>query len=314
MVLINPSMEVAVIDLGTNTFNLLIAEKEASGRFKKIVSNRISVKLGEDSINRSYISEAAFKRGIKALETFSACIKEKGVVQIAAFATSAIRTATNGVDFVNEAKKQTGIDINIINGEREAELIYFGNREAVQMNEETSLIMDIGGGSTEFILANKSAILWKQSFLLGAARIIAKINPSDPISDSEISALTNYLKTELQDLFKAVGKHKPIELIGSSGAFDSIVDMMAGKYNTESLHEGQTEYSVFLPDYFPLSKQIIASTLKERQQVKGLIEMRVDMIVISCLLVNFVLEQLNLKTLRVSTYSLKEGVLYSLFN
>lgn len=307
-------MKVAIIDLGTNTFNLLIAEKDKGGGFKKISSNRIPVKLGEGTINKGFISEIPFKRGIEALKQFSAIIKEKKAERTYAFATSAIRSATNGAEFVSSAKQQAGIDVEVIDGNREAELIYFGNRKAVQLSNEYSLIMDIGGGSTEFIIATNNAILWKQSFLLGAARIMEYIEPSDPITQDEIQRLNSYLKAELQPLFDAVRFHPPRELIGSSGAFDSIVDMMAGEYNTESLNEQKTEYSVNLSEYFPLSEKIIASSLKERAQIKGLIEMRVDMIVISCLLVNFILKELNLKTLRVSTYSLKEGILYNLFN
>ncbi len=307
-------MKVAVIDLGTNTFNLLIAEKDVLGGFKKISSNRIPVKLGEGSINKGFISEIPFNRGIEALKQFSVIIKEKKAEKVYAFATSAIRSARNGKEFISSAKNQTGIDVEIIDGNREAELIYFGNRKAVKLSDSSSLIMDIGGGSTEFVIATASTILWKQSFLLGAARIIEKINPSDPITKNEISALNTYLKTELQPLFEAAKKFPPSELIGSSGAFDSIVDMMAGEYNTELLSETKTEYPVNLSDYFPLSEKIIASTLKERASIKGLIEMRVDMIVISCLLVNFILKELHLSKLRVSTYSLKEGVLYNMFN
>lgn len=307
-------MIVAVIDLGTNTFNLLIAQKENNGRFTKIAANRIPVKLGEGSINRGFISEAPFRRGIEALKQFSTIISEKKAEKVYAFATSAIRTASNGNEFVNLAQKQTGIKVEIIDGNREAELIYFGNRKAVQLSEETSLIMDIGGGSTEFIIANRDTILWKQSFLLGAARLIEMIKPSDPIKEQEKVLLYKYLTSELQPLFDSDLKYHPVELIGSSGAFDSIVDMMAGEYQTEKLSGQKTEYPVELDKYYPLSEKIIASTVKERHGIKGLIEMRVDMIVISCLMVNFILKELNLKRMRVSTYSLKEGVLYNLFN
>jgi exopolyphosphatase/guanosine-5'-triphosphate,3'-diphosphate pyrophosphatase len=305
-------MKIAVIDLGTNTFNLLIVEKDGKGGFRKTYSNRIPVKLGEGAINKGYIEEIPYNRGISALQHYTGIIKEKKVDQVYAYATSAIRTAANGKEFVKNAMEKTGIKVEIIDGNREAELIYFGNREAVKMNEELSLIMDIGGGSTEFIIANKQKIFWKHSFLLGAARLLEKIRPSDPITPKEINQLNAYLKQELVSLFDAVKEFKPVELIGSSGAFDSIVDMMAGEYETEALCDHKTEYDIDLSGYYPLSQKIIQTTLKERYFIKGLIEMRVDMIVISCLFVNFILEEFNLKRLRVSTYSLKEGVLYSL--
>lgn len=307
-------MKIAVIDLGTNTFNLLIVELDNSAGYKKLTSNRIPVKLGEGTINKGYISDAPFERGIEALKVYAQTIKEYSVDKVVALATSAIRTAKNGLDFVKKAKEEAGIEVLVIDGDNEAELIYLGNRKAVQMNERLSLIMDIGGGSTEFIIANKDSVLWKQSFMLGAARLLELIKPSDPITPDEIRRLYTYFDEQLKPLFEACELHKPFELIGSSGAFDSIVDMMSGEYKTESLSEQKTEYGIDLMKYFPLSETIINSTYSQRLQTKGLIEMRVDMIVISCLFVNYILKSFQLKEMRASTYSLKEGVIFNIQN
>jgi exopolyphosphatase/guanosine-5'-triphosphate,3'-diphosphate pyrophosphatase len=305
-------MKIAVIDLGTNTFNLLIVEKDGVGGYKKISSNRIPVKLGEGTINKGFIAEVPFRRGISALKEYSKIISEQNIKTVVALATSAIRTAKNGLDFVEKAKEEAGIHVEIIDGNKEAELIYLGNRKAVKMNGDLSLIMDIGGGSTEFIIANSETILWKQSFLLGAARLLELINPSDPITENEIQNLLTYFDDHLKPLKEACQKHKPLELIGSSGAFDSIVDMMAGEYKTESLSDHKTEYDIDLEKYFPLSETVIHSTYGQRLKTKGLIEMRVDMIVISCLFVNYILRNFHLKQMRVSTYSLKEGVIFNI--
>ena len=305
-------MRIAVIDLGTNTFNLLIVETDNNGGYKKIDSNRIPVKLGEGTINKGFIADIPFNRGISALKEYSKIIKEQNIEKVVALATSAIRTAKNGSDFLAKAKSEAGIEVEVIDGNREAELIYFGNRKAVKMSNDLSLIMDIGGGSTEFIIANADTILWKQSFLLGAARLLELINPSDPITEAESKRLFSYFDDQLLPLLEACKKHKPLELIGSSGAFDSIVDMMAGEYDVETLSDKKTEYEIDLEKYFPLAKKIIASTYDQRLKTKGLIEMRVDMIVISCLFVDYILTRLELKKLRVSTYSLKEGVIFNI--
>ncbi len=305
-------MKIAVIDLGTNTFNLLIVEKDNIGGYKKLSSTRIPVKLGEGTINKGYIAETPFNRGITALKEYSKIIKEQNIERVVALATSAIRTAKNGLDFVAKAKSETGIEVEVIDGNREAELIYFGNRQAVKMDNSLSLIMDIGGGSTEFIIATKDTILWKQSFMLGAARLLELFNPSDPISDIESKRINNYFDEQLAPLMEACKNNPPCELIGSSGAFDSIVDMMAGEYKTESMSDKKTEYAIDLELYFPLAQKIISSTYAQRLKTNGLIEMRVDMIVISCLFVNYILNKFKLKQLRVSTYSLKEGVIFNI--
>jgi exopolyphosphatase/guanosine-5'-triphosphate,3'-diphosphate pyrophosphatase len=226
-----------------------------------------------------------------------------------AFATSAIRSASNGPEFVKQAKKEAGISVITIDGNEEADLIYHGNRMAVKMNDDVSLIMDIGGGSTEFILANQSTVFWKQSFLLGAARLLDKFKLSDPLTPEEASRFNQYLREELSPLFEAVKSYKSVELIGSSGAFDSVIDVIAGEFQTAELNEHQTEYSVNLEHYFYISDKIKRTTLKDRYYIKGLIDMRVDMIVISVLLIDFILIELGLNKMRVSTFSLKEGVI-----
>jgi exopolyphosphatase/guanosine-5'-triphosphate,3'-diphosphate pyrophosphatase len=302
-------MVFAIIDLGTNTFNLLIAERQPNNTFKKIFSTKIAVKLGEGAINSGYIAEVPFNRGIAALKQYQIYLKEHQVENTYAFATSAIRTAKNGLEFMNQAKKVTDISITIIDGNEEADLIYYGNRMAVKMSNSVSLIMDIGGGSTEFILADKDSIFWKQSFLLGAARLLEKFKLSDPLTSAERSTFNNYLRDELEPLFIATKKFKPTELIGSSGAFDSVIDMIAQEFNTDEVNDIKTEFDVDINHYLSISKKIKESTINERRQIKGLIEMRVDMIVISFLLIDFILKELNLSSIRVSTFSLKEGVI-----
>lgn len=305
-------MRIAVIDLGTNTFNLLIVEKNGDFTYKKLESARIPVKLGEGSINKGYISDEPFNRGINALKEYRKIIDKNDVKKVLALATSAIRSASNGAEFVAKAKELTGIDIDVIDGLREAELIYFGNRAAVKMDNRNSLIMDIGGGSTEFIIGNSTEIIWKESYLLGAARLLEYIEPSDPITEAEIKSLYGHFDKSLGTLKQAIHEHGVYELVGSSGAFDSIVEMMAGEYQTASISENKTEYLIDLDKYFPLSEKIIRMSYQERLKVKGLIEMRVDMITISCLFVNYIIREFNLKQLRVSTYSLKEGVIFSI--
>jgi len=304
-------MRIAVIDLGTNTFNLLVVEKNGDFTYKKLQSARIPVKLGEGTINKGFISELPFNRGINALKEYRKIIDKNDVKKVLALATSAIRSASNGKDFVARAKEEAGIDIEVIDGLREAELIYFGNRAAVKLDNRNSLIMDIGGGSTEFIIGNKSHLIWKESFLLGAARLLEYIEPSDPITEAEIKSLYGHFDKSLGSLKQAIREHGVYELVGSSGAFDSIVEMMAGEYQTVSITEDKTEYLIDLDKYFPLSEKIIKMSYQERLKVKGLIEMRVDMITISCLFVNYIIQEFNLKQLRVSTYSLKEGVIFS---
>ena len=305
---------VAVIDLGTNLFNLLIAEVNSDKTYQVIFQNKIVVKLGEGCINEGFIAPVPFIRGIEALKTYSKFIEKHNVEKVYAFATSAVRGASNGLDFVAKAKEESNIDVQLITGDKEAELIYYGVRDAVKMNHETSLIIDIGGGSTEFIIANSKQVFWKQSFLLGIARLFERFNPTDPITDNEIQTILDYLNGELQPLFDAVKKYPVTELIGASGSFDSIAEMVAHKFYSPEILDYKTEFTFNLDDCKSIHETILKSTREERMQIKGLVEMRVDMIVISSILVHFIIKSFAIQKMRLSTYSLKEGVLREILN
>src|SRR6478609_408551 len=140
----------AIIDLGTNTFHLLIAEV-INGIIVEHKKLQIPVKIGEGGINKKTIAPPAFHRGLDALNVFRKTLNEFGIGAVIAHGTSAIRDAQNGGDFITEAHKQVNIQITMLSGEEEAELIYNGVKHAFPLPENNVLVMDIGGGSVEFV-------------------------------------------------------------------------------------------------------------------------------------------------------------------
>lgn len=303
-------MKIAVIDIGTNTFKLMIVRVQDDGRFTVIYKEKIPVKLGEGGINNDIISHTPFQRGLKAMKTHKATIDKFEADRVLAFATSAIRSAKNGRDFAKKVKAETGIEIEIISGDREAELIYYGVRQALQLGKERCLVMDIGGGSTEFIIADQEKIYWKHSFDLGAARLLEEINPSEPITKAEIKRLKAYLDEHLQLLWGACELYPVQTLIGSSGSFDSLAEMIYHRFHTEENPLVKTEYHFDLKHFEAMYKILINSTIEKRFRIKGLAAMRVEMIVVAVIMIKYVFRQLDLEKMRLSTYSLKEGILY----
>lgn len=305
-------MKIAVIDLGTNTFNLLIAEVNDGHKFKALYNEKLPVKLGEGGINLGLIAEPAFLRGIEALEYYSGRIKNFNVDRILAFATSAVRNASNGSEFVNAIKNRTGIEINVIDGNKEAELIAKGVSLAVKLTEQPSLVIDIGGGSTEFIILNKDKIFWKQSFEIGASRLLQKFNPSDPIKQDEKDTIVNYLTEVLKPLWEAAKQFDIRELIGASGSFESLANIVQARYHNIPDLEHATEASFDMEQCTIIHSEIVASTRAQRLNMRGLIAMRVDLIVISAILVETVVLQLGISSMKYSSYALKEGVISEL--
>lgn len=288
----------------------MIVDVISSDETKLIYKEKIPVKLGEGGINNDIISHSPFMRGLKALKSLKEKLDRHQVNKVMAFATSAIRSATNGRDFVQKAKAETGIDIEVISGNREAELIYYGVQKALDIGDERSLIMDIGGGSTEFIIADKEKIYWKHSFDLGAARLLEEINPSDPITKAEVKRLKAYLDQQLDLLWSAVELFPVKTMIGSSGSFDSLAEMIYYKFNTEENPMVKTEYHFDINHFELIYRMILESTIEKRFKMKGLAAMRVEMIVVAVIMIRFVFKKLSLKNMRLSTYSLKEGVMY----
>ena len=308
--------KIAVIDCGTNTFHLLIVETIEGGGFKTILRENVPVKLGEAGITKKIISEIPFQRGINTLKNFSDIIKKNKPGKMYAFATAAIRNAVNGNDFLKAVREQTGIEIQLIDGQKEAELIYYGVRQAVKLTGENVLIMDIGGGSLEFIIANNEEIFWKQSFEIGAAVLLEKFKPSDPIQPAEINEIKKYLDKELEPLFiqlqtlSLLRRDQPNTLIGSSGSFESFEELISYRFPSPAVTEMKTEYDIHWDEFMTIHQVLLHSTTEDRMNMKGMAEMRVDMIVIASILVTFVLEKTKITKMKLSAFALKEGILF----
>jgi exopolyphosphatase/guanosine-5'-triphosphate,3'-diphosphate pyrophosphatase len=299
---------IAVMDLGTNTFHLLIAEATAD-TFKTIFHTNEAVKLGEGGINKGTILPVPFERGITAMRNFQQHIQAHHVQQVKAIATSAIRNAANGKDFIEQVKQKAGIDIELITGEQEAAYIFKGIEASGCLTDVNALVMDIGGGSVEFIIGNDNEVLWKQSFEIGAARLMERFHKQDPIPVQAIKELTQYLNVKLIDLFKAALQYKPKILIGSSGAFESFAEVIElGKGKPFDLKQIKS-YEFDTDDLLDLIEWLIKSNHAKRAATKGIIQVRVDMIVVASLITIYIMQKTGLPDVMMSTYSLKEGVL-----
>lgn len=296
------------MDLGTNTFHLLITEKAENG-FKEILHLTEAVKLGEGGMKDGLIKAEAFERGVKTMENFAGLIQHNKATEVKAIATSAVRSTKNGRDFVTEVKTKTGITIEVIDGLKEAQYIYKGVKAAGALSTEKSLILDIGGGSVEFILCNDQEIFWKQSFEIGAQRLRQAFHQIDPITAENIEKLNNYLEEQLQELFLAMKNYDVLHLIGSSGSFETYAEMIElKKGNPFDIQQIKT-YDFQLLDFKHIADWLKHSGHEQRLHKKGIIPLRVDMIVVASLITAFIIQKLRIQKLSMTTYSLKEGVL-----
>ena len=303
---------IAIIDMGTNTFHLLVAEWQTN-HFQFIHQEKQAVKIGVGGINEGVITEAAIARALDTLKNFSATIKKMNVSKTQAFGTSALRSAQNGNEIIERIKSETGIEAQIISGQLEAEYIYLGVRSAMKLGKEKSLIIDIGGGSVEFIIGNEDEIFWSKSFDIGGQRLLEKYHKHDPIIQEEIDSLNANFSEVLNPLLKELNTHKPSTMVGSSGTFDTLSEIYCFQ-NEMTYHADDPETPLTFESFQDTYGKLIVKTRKERMEIDGMIEMRVDMIVVACCLLRFILDHHHFENIRVSSYSLKEGILASLKN
>ncbi|OJW67361.1 MAG: hypothetical protein BGO68_04240 [Candidatus Amoebophilus sp. 36-38] len=311
-------MKIAVIDLGTNTFHMVIVEltnynyEELSNtplEEIEIARKRIYVSIGQGSLASSFITPEAQQRAVDAMMEFRKMLDAHGVSEVYAVATSALRNARNGNQLIDLIEKQTNISVKIISGAEEAALIYRGVKEAVKINNETALIMDIGGGSVEFIICNTDRSLWEQSFEIGAQRLVDHFHQHDPISPDDLISMDQYLEENLQPLFEAIAKYNPTRLIGSSGAFSTLVSIYSEKEKVV-IDPLARSYDLPFDEFEEIYQDIRYTTHEERLQIPGLSNQRVDMVVVSFALIYFILNKTSIRKITASKYSLKVGLFF----
>jgi exopolyphosphatase/guanosine-5'-triphosphate,3'-diphosphate pyrophosphatase len=302
---------VALIDMGTNTFHLLIVEMPTKPGDKPhiLLRTKAGVRLGEGGISKGIIAPEPYARALHTLAGFKEEIELHQAQEVRATATSAMRVTKNGPDLVRDIFEQTGIQVNVIPGEREAELICEGVRQAVDLGTEAQLIVDIGGGSVEFIIANQTTIFWKQSFEIGAQRLLDKFfpDPSGVFPTAAVVAEQEYLNTVLEPLIEAVRRYQPAGLVGASGSFDSLADMQLGRLRTESELPPSTELA--LESFQESYRHLLSGNHEQRLALPGILPMRADMLVVASVLIDYVLGITEITHIRTSAYALKEGVL-----
>ena len=293
-----------VIDLGTNTFHLLIVRMTPEGSLLELHRERRFIKLAENGIEK--IGEAPFQRGIQAIMDYKKILDHYGVKDFVALGTAALRTASNGSEFITQIKHLSGISIQLISGQEEARLIHKGVCQAVPFDQRKNLIMDIGGGSVEFIICNQDQVFWSDSFPVGVAVLFKNFHHTDPISIQEIEKLCLHLEKILSPLVLELQNHKIQSLVGASGTFDVLENILVD-HKKHPLHSSlpSSEFQV-------LHQKILKTRLPDRLAMEGVPENRADMIVVAMILIDFILQKADIQQITVSAYAMKEGLIYDL--
>lgn len=300
----------AAIDIGTNSFHLVIAKIDSKKRFTVITRAKEVVRLGSSSNDMKYISPESMERGVETLKRFK-MICDSYNADIIAVGTSATREALNKQDFLNRVFEETGIEINIVSGYEEARLIYLGVLQSLDIYDKKVLLVDIGGGSTEFLIGHKGEVKIATSVKLGAVRLTHKFSLDEKIDKSNLKEARQFVRGAINQTVRMIGNEKYDLAVGSSGTINNIGAIISAE--EKPLETSEINLNGFIIRKKALNNAISriykAETISERLEIPGLDPKRADIITAGAVILEQIFDELNLESMTLSTYALREGII-----
>lgn len=296
-------MKLGAIDIGTNSMRLLVADVQD----KKLVSREKYInttRIGQGVDENGYITDEAMERNITALYEFSQMCKEKGCEKVRCMGTSALRDAVNRDVFIEKAREKSGIKVEVIAGEKEAELGFRGVLMGASA-EGNLLILDIGGGSTEFIFGNNDGIIKSVSIDIGALRLTEKFRGFE--KDAELySEMINFIKEKTNDIMEYLRECEISTVCGIGGTITSMsaINQKLEVYSMEKVHQSV----ITAEDADDISEMLRHSTEEDRKSMKGLQPKRADIITAGAVILDTIIKSLDIDRVVVSEYDNLEGL------
>lgn len=302
---------IAAIDAGTNSFHMIIARIDRNGEKLSVIDKEKEiVRLGAGSANMKFITEEAMTKAVQTLKRFKRICRSKKA-SIRAVGTSAVREAVNSDFFIKKVRVETGIDIEVISGFEEARLIYQGVLHALPVYGKKVLVIDIGGGSTEFLVGERNNIFYGNSLKIGNIRLTEMFFQGKRIKRKAVKKCEKYVEGMLFPVVRAIKKEGYSGVIGSSGTIANVLQMIR-KFTRE---EATKTSAVFTSaDFQRLGKRILsAGSVLKIAAIPGMDKKRADIILPGIIILKKVFEMLRVNEMHVSDYALREGVIFDTY-
>ena len=307
MVAADPDAPIAAIDIGTNSFHLLVARPAGNNRFEVIDREKEVVRLGSGSGDMKALTPEAVDRGVAALGRFRQIADAAGA-DVVAIATSAVREAENRHEFVRRAEREAGVRIEVVSGVEEARLIRLGVLQAVPVFDRRHLIVDIGGGSTEVVLGESAEVIEARSLKLGAIRLTERFGLADKPDEATLEECRRYIRSFLVQLVRAVRQHGFDVVVGSSGTIVNLVEIARARRGEPAASQvsGATITAAELDEV--IAELARAGSVEERTKIAGLDPKRADIILGGALVLEQIVASLGVEEVVASDFALREGI------
>lgn len=298
-------MKIGAIDIGTNSMRLLIADYingSLLNREKYVNTTRI----GQGVDKQGYIVDEAISRNVNALKEFLDICNKKGCEHVFAMGTSALRDSKNTDEFIRIVKDKTGIDLEIISGLEESNLGFLGVLEGLEEDNKI-FVIDIGGGSTEFIIGDKDGIEFAKSENIGALRMTEKFLKDEQINNIEFDNMKNFIKEEIKTTLSIIKQRNVKKLVGIGGTITSLsaINQKLEIYSMQKIHNSKLSQK----EVEKILQNLINMTLSDKKQLKGLQPKRADIITAGVEILNIIMKELRINEIIVSEYDNLEGLI-----
>jgi exopolyphosphatase / guanosine-5'-triphosphate,3'-diphosphate pyrophosphatase len=304
---------IAAIDIGTNSIHMVVVQIDPSlPSFTVIAKEKDTVRLGDRHPATGELTPEAIIRSLDTLRRCKELAMSLKAEKIIAVATSATREAGNGESFLRQIESELGIVVNLISGREEARRIYLGVLSGMDFNEQPHIIIDIGGGSTEIVLADIHEPRFLSSTKIGAVRLAKEFVTTDPISDRELKALRAYVRGMLErpiaEIWQNLQLNEVPRTIGTSGTIETIAEIHA-KDNLGAVPDPLNGYEIKYKDIEKIVKRLAKMSYAERLEVSGLTDKRAEIIVPGAVILLEAMQMLKLDSLVLCERALREGMI-----
>jgi exopolyphosphatase / guanosine-5'-triphosphate,3'-diphosphate pyrophosphatase len=303
-------LRLAGIDIGTLTCRLLIADISTNGRLSELQSERRILRLGEGVDQTGHLSIAAIDRVIQCLRKWRERIDASHVDATAAVATSAVRDAANRDEFLHRVKHETGFEVELISGEEEARRTLLGIRSGLPDRVTDVMALDIGGGSTEFILDRPGHRSLVRSIDIGVVRVCERLLHHDPPTDDEVCQAREWVARDTKAALADMGNYEKATFVGTAGTITSLAAMaqQLPTYEPARIHNSR----LHLTTIQELERTLLRRKKSDRIGLPGLEKGREEVIAAGAIIIRTVMETLGMSAVLVSDLGLREGVLIEL--